>query len=492
LGSLNFLFWLLVIISILCGLYSASSKFLGVALPSFPFYGYIIAHAIVSLIFQPRKIALPLLFLISLNFLSVTFRNTFFSQFGSTAWMVIIMVVFMISNYTEVIVISAGMVQLFRNRRLLIIPCIFAVYFGLVSPFYFGVIKPGPYESEKGGNVEPYTYDRVYEESVVTEGVAPREAARRYFVEGKQCAAKGNMAGFVKSVELYEMALELIPNFSSAYAEMSFAYGSIGKILQEGAESREKVLWNFGRAKEAIAQAKELNRNNPHVWGTDAILQHYMGNVKKAERALIQATDLSQNVGYTDRVLHAMATMAKNRIDRVRYLLAIKAIDPDNAELHNLLGIRYYQINNKKFAKKMFERAKRLSPDFGKPYLNLALVYPKKEVARLYREASHRDRELRSLSSYYSILFKVTKWLWRFYVGLAIVFVLGIFAIVIKYPNKSKNSQANPEAVKKIGTLFLCCNLLFIITYGAFEIYIHFIKPINGIDYMFPIGFPFF
>jgi len=218
----NLLFWILVVISISCGFYSAASKFLRLNLPSFPFYGYIMGHVILSLIIHPRKIAPALLFLVSLNFLSATFRNTFFSQFGSTTWMVIIMVVFIVSNYTEVIVILAGVVQLFKNKFYLILPCVFVIYFGLVSPFYFGIIKPGPYGTERKANPEPYTIDKVYRWKIPAEDIAPHEAARRYFVEGKEYAAKGNRTGFIKSIQLYERALELMPNFSSAYAELKW------------------------------------------------------------------------------------------------------------------------------------------------------------------------------------------------------------------------------------------------------------------------------
>lgn len=494
----NFLFWILVTTSIFVGLYSLASKFLPLNLPNFPFYPYIIAHAFIFLSI-PRRIAWPLLIIVLLNLGSATFRNTFFSHFESTIWMVVVTFFFITASHGELAIILGSLSKrLVRTKAFLILPLTLAIYFGLISPFYFGVIKPGPYRTEARRNPEPYTYDRVYEidREVINVEVAPREAARKYFVEGRQYAAKGNRAGFVKSIQLYKMALELIPNFSSAYAEIAYAYGSIGRILEESGENKEKVAENFKRAKGAIAQAKGLNQNNPHIWGVDAILQYYMGNVKKAESALIQARNLSQKVGYTDRVLQAMATMAKNRVDRVRYLLAIREIDPDNADLHNRLGIEYYRINSKESAKRMFERAKRLSPDFGKPYLNLALVYTKKEVSRLYREASERDEDLRPLISYYSNLFKVKKWLWRFYVVLVIVFIFRFFGIVIRYtkvdPNNPKSAQTNLEGFKKIRRLFFRCALLFIITYGSFEIYIHYIRQINGIDYMFPIGFLFF
>jgi tetratricopeptide (TPR) repeat protein len=386
----------------------------------------------------------------------------------------------------------------------------YIVLLGFISPFYFGVIKIKP--TSEGIRIKSEALDKIYEEKFPTEDLASPEAARRYFVEGKRNAAEGNRPGFIKSIDFYKKAIELVPSFSSAYAEIAYSYVSIAKVLEKAGAEKQIIEENLKNAEEAIGHAKRINSENPTVFAVDLLTQYTKSQyylLHKREHGLShdqvhemeykigwikgdelnKLRDLARRIGFTDKVYLAEALLTEDRIVRGSSLLTIiEKLDPDNAEVHNLLGVVYYLVNDRDSAKRMFERAKRLSPDFGKPYLNLALVYPKNEIPRLYKEALNRDEDLMPLADYYLNIFQWIKQLQTAYIIYLIMFVplvaslLASRDIIHKYGKKSK--------------LYLCFTITllfgFIIAYGSFEIYIHLVKPINGIDYMFPVSFPFF
>jgi tetratricopeptide (TPR) repeat protein len=516
--TLFLLFVSSVFISLVANTYSLAAKVY--SLPNLPFNYYLASHIVIGLssyiFFRTtnrdivalswNSLIYSIIMVLPITFFVPSFRNVFYSQFSTKCLEVVITPLFILALCVEFQLIKLGVSRVnYWPRFSLLVRVIILLSF--VTPFYLSVVKIN--RTADAGTIMSVKAVKVFHEKM-----AHSEAGRRYFIDGKEYAAKGNRAGFIKSIQLYRMALELIPNFSSAYAEMAYSYASIARILDEAGAEKRRIEECLKRAEDAIRQVKTINHRNPTVFAVDLLVQyiiakHYLSHKWKHKLShdkfhqmrykiewskadgLDELRKLAENVGLTDKVCLAEAILTENRIKKGSSLLTIlEKFDSDNAEVHNLLGLVYYLVNDKDSAKKMFERAKKLSPDFGKPYINLAIVYPKKEASRLYIEASHKDGDLKSLTIYYCSLFKVQKWLWRFYVGLAIVF--GAFTIVIKYPIKSTKSQINPEATKKFSTLRFRCNLLFIITYGAFEIYIHFIRPINGIDYMFPIGFPFF
>jgi len=525
--TLFFLFLFLFWVSIIALLTPDVAKQFNLAVPVYYYIGILIAtHMIIvglsfkveifrtdiKKLFKPPwvDLILKLFFTLVMTFFWPSFRMPFYFYIPDNYCKAVATLLFIFIFLFEIQFILFCTSKITRWMIVAYLWCL-CVLIVIFSPFYFfRIILTSGTDTRTIISLNP---TEIYQEQR-----AHNEAGRRYFIYGKQYAAKGNRAGFIKSIQFYKKTLDLLPNDGLSYAELAYSYASIAKILQDVGAEKRRIEENLKKAEDAINQAKRINHQNPTVFAVDLLIQYTIAQYYithrreydlshdkfrqmkyKIERSkgdgLNELGTLSKSVGVTDKVYLAEAILTENRIKKGSSLLTIlEKFDSDNAEVHNLLGLVYYLVNDKDSAKKMFERAKRLSPDFGKPYLNLALVYPKKEAFRLYTEASHRDRDLKSLASYYSNLFEVTKWLWRVYVGIVIVFVFRFFAIMDKYddPSNPKNVQTNPEGFKKAGRLFFRCILLFIITYVSFEIYIHLIRPINGIDYMYPIGFPFF
>lgn len=467
----SFTFWVLIISSVAAFTYSLASRFLNMDLPSFPFYPYLIFHAI-FLFGIPLRINFAALMVVLINFGFATFRSTFFSHFGNTTWMIIATVMFIISGHAE---INNLMVNLMQRKVPMWFLLSFALYFGIVSPFYLGTIDLGRFG--KPTEVDSYKVDKVYQENVITADKADREISRRHFVDGKKHAARGNRIGLLRSIQFYEQALELNKGFSTSLAEVAYSYASIGRILKDNDGNSEAIQDYFDKAQTAIGQAKNLSSDNPTIYAVEAILELYSSGREKTLSSLDTAKSLAQEVGYTDRVLQAMAAIEGSKKEKAEYLLAVEEkISSDSPEILNLLGLAYYRLGNKGKAKEKIERAILLNPEYGEAKVNLALVNPgKKEI---YEDAARIDSDFSHITVYYSKLLSMQNWLKRLYLILVI-----LFPILVLIASRSKTVFL---------VYFLGSVLVFLCTYGIFEWYIHVHRPVETISHMFPVSFPFF
>lgn len=427
-----------------------------------------------------------------------SFRNAFYSYFDNWLWMVIATVLFLgslcveslaVSMHTEQRITSRFQSQLIRSYTPFFICLI--VCFAFLSPFHFGAIKINPLDLD---TVETYHFDEIYEERMLHGGTeTDHEISRQYFLDGREKAASGNIAGFLDAIKFYRKSIELIPDFSTAYVEMAYSYSSIGRILKE-TQKNSKAEKNFVSAEDCIRKAEGIRSKNPSILAVKAILEFYTKNKNNAYKHLNKAKELAEQHGYSDRILQVMGILNKKRVDKVRFLKTAHNIRPNDAELHNFLGIACYLINDKKSAKKMFERAtKNLNPNYGEAYLNLALVYPAKERAELYKKAADKDPDFMLVATNYLRVLDIQKWLKRFYWFLLGLFIIHFF-ILFELSYRRLDLQTNTVILKvnrRIKIMFFSYVFIFICTYGLFELYIHILYPINTPNHMFPVSFPF-
>lgn len=541
--GLYYFFLGLVFITFFALLYSLTKKRFN--LPNFPFAWYIGIHIVIVLMsftFEYFRTNIKALFesfsgvakslsiVLLMSFLVPSFRHIFYSYFPTMTSKVAITFVFVIAVYLEKYLIEISLLRLFSRYRSFLLN-LFTSYAAIIillsflSPFYLGVIKMS--SSSGTGVIKAEAVDKIYEKEL-TSKTADEAIARRYFNDGKQSAGKGTRAGFLDSIQLFKMALELKPTFSTAYAEMAYSYTSIAKLIEIADNDRKKIEVNYKNAREAVEHGQNLNQQNPTLLAVDLLNEYIKAQFYLSHKAEYKLTtdeihtwlskidwaegeglnklmELSKKEGVTDKVLLAEAMLTEDRIRKGSLLLTIiEKIDADNAVVHNLLGLVYYLVNDKDSAKKILERAKRLSPDFSKPYINLALVSSKKEVRALYKEGSLKDKDSSIIANYYTNLFLIMRVLQWFLFGLVITLAVG--SVVISQICLPKTNQGDVDfeafennfteikkkAQKASSKFSMAINSTLIVTYGIFELYIHFIQPINGIDHMFPVKYPFF
>jgi tetratricopeptide (TPR) repeat protein len=324
--------------------------------------------------------------------------------------------------------------------------------------------------------IPAYKIDDLYDEQAQLRGgiETDRRIAVEYLAVGKERASQGNRAGFVESIGWYKMALELAPDFSTAYAEMGYSYASIALILRETESDADSIDQYLKSARRCIDQARRINENNPTVYASDAILHYYMNQKNEARETLKRAEEVAKKEGFTDRVLLAMAIVAGDKNLKVSCLERAVEIDPDNAELHNLLGISYYCNGDNKRAGQMFERAARLSPGYGKPYLNLALIHPGRR-SELHDEALKRDKDVEFIARYLTRVIRIKQ-----RVGV-VLSALGLMWLMMAAGVPFGMSERDREAHERGCLVLLTPVVILLGCYGTLLLITQLRYPLGGI-----------
>lgn len=510
----SLLYRLLVFVSLVVLAYSVAAKFLIPSLPAFPFFPYIISYALLIFFFRFSKGAFSLfIVMVLINFGSPTFRGIFFSYFSNAWAAAAFTVMFILSNISSLTIFSNHrFFQLVEKHRpatqeqqaglffRTLFPS-FLLYFGLISPFYLGVIRPGSVKARV--NPEATRVDKVYKEEL-TAATHDRQSARNYYIDGKKKASLGGAGAMQEALTLQQMALNLIPNFSSAAAEAAYARGSLARIRAEAGGDRRQAQEDFTAAHRLLDQALAMNRANPDVHAVRTILFHYQDKSAQAADSLAAMKGVVEKWGHSDRVFQALALLEPKKVDRVKYLQSIaeemgkatrdsQLLDlyENNAEITNYLALGYFQIGNPDKARKLLERALVLSPLYGEAYINTALFAKRKEQPEIFLAAGRKDPQWRSLGEHYLVLWRIQKWLGIFYLVLFVFFFFRSSYISFHGMDYSRKSL-RPHANRQIRNLFFTCLALFVASYAAFELYIHVFRPVNTVGHLFPTAFPFF
>jgi eukaryotic-like serine/threonine-protein kinase len=182
----------------------------------------------------------------------------------------------------------------------------------------------------------------------VVEATTPSlEALKAYSLGRKTGFAKGETA----ALPFYKRAVELDPNFASAYVGMSFVYSDLNEV---------------GRAAENARKAYELR-----------------GKVSERERFLIEA------------IYYLNATGELEKAAQV-YVLWQQTYPRDDVPRTNL-GATYANIGNLERALEEFREALRLEPNSGLNYSNLGSAYTNlnrlDEAEAVYKQAEERKLE---------------------------------------------------------------------------------------------------
>ena len=148
------------------------------------------------------------------------------------------------------------------------------------------------------------------------------EEAYRLYLQGKNMMMKRNFDDFKKSVEYFEQAIRLDPNYASAYAGLAGA--SIGAEISnvnttrnaaEKAQSAEKI-------KETLAKALQIDPNLAEAYAVRGDLDFiHDWNLDNAEKNLLRALELEPNNDHA-HWLYSLVLAYRGRFDE-----AIKEVE---------------------------------------------------------------------------------------------------------------------------------------------------------------------
>jgi len=490
---------ILSVLSVFILIYSLILRYFPqITLPDFPFYTYVVIFSLLVFFIRVSKGAgIIFLVIIVANFFTPHFRNLFYSYFGST-WIKIVFTLFFIysflslTNLFYVFFLNSFLPKwgtITQNKLSVaslkaLIPT-FILYFAVMSPFYLGAIQPG---GDPEVTLNKVQTDPIFDSLTnITQETADVEIARQYFNEGKEAADLGTIEELNRSFQFYQKAIELVPQFSTAYAEIAYSYGAISRIKKSIDKKSEESKTYMNKARIALDVAKERNPNNYTIYAVESINEFISDNEKAAKENLNKALEMAGSSGLNERMLQAMSYLGKSKVQSLSYLITIKdSISPNSAEIHNLLAVKYYQIGNLEKTKEMAERAILLSPKYDEPYFNIALGAEKRiEKTSIYDRIVEMQSDYASKAEHFK---KLIKWQYGFRITFWIMFSIFLFRFLY-LAGSVMMKKINPE---KLGLMLIRSFFLFTVIFGSFELYIHYLNPVNSLTHLFPVSFPIF
>jgi tetratricopeptide (TPR) repeat protein len=221
------------------------------------------------------------------------------------------------------------------------------------------------------------------------QGVQKRYTANQHayeaFLKAHFFMGKATRPDTDRSIELFQQAIDLDPKYAMAYAGLSDVYMRLrlfgvapADFLPKSRAAVMKALelddtvayahsmlgriayqydWDFSRAEREYVRARELDPKLTHAWFGFLLLILNRPNEAEAEQLAFeqflpfgQSTNLAQHFYFT------------GQYDRVVDNLNGKiAASPDNAPLHEWIGLAYEQQNRSQQATDEFQKAIRLS-----------------------------------------------------------------------------------------------------------------------------------
>jgi serine/threonine-protein kinase len=196
------------------------------------------------------------------------------------------------------------------------------------------------------------------------------EEAYRLYLQGRNLTMKGD---YKKSIEFFEQAIQLDPNYALAYARMAHAY-QFGEFGREG-----NVFTGTAKAKELVKKALELDHNLAEAYMVrGAINMIYEFDFPAAEKDFLRTFELEPN-NDTARWLYALLLANRRQFDQALVEIeTAQAIDPSAEVYMTHRGRILYYARRYDEAIVQFKRVLELDKNLAVPYAWLRQVYAAK------------------------------------------------------------------------------------------------------------------
>jgi TolB-like protein/Flp pilus assembly protein TadD len=177
-------------------------------------------------------------------------------------------------------------------------------------------------------------------------------------------------AGNQQSVDNFERATELDPNFAIAYARAAFIH-----IVLYAIPMWDKTPERLARAKKALEKAMELAPNHPETIRANAMFAHATGDIQKATQEYERAFELLPNDYDTPLLIAAMYQQMGDFTKAEEYFIRTYEMSPRDLDPAIKLG-RFYGFMGD------FEKSEH--------YLGMAMTYHPSNVACYAYSALHQ------------------------------------------------------------------------------------------------------
>src|SRR6266542_194513 len=234
-----------------------------------------------------------------------------------------------------------------------------------------------------------------------TNGYEPKrgtisEEAYRLYLQGMYLVEKGDKAGTKRSIELFDQAIDLDPNFAAAWAGKGYAHCAYSHLGDNSPAVEYEI------AGPAIERALELDSNLPEAYAVLGIVNtDFRWNFAEGEKHFLRAIELNPSSDYAYRWYGGRLIRYGRTEEAVAAMKTAIDNNPTNIFHHRIYGWVLYLARRYDEAIKELERVVEMDPSSPSTYDNLWLAYHAKgdharafEWFMKFHEQAHTSSEL--------------------------------------------------------------------------------------------------
>ena len=200
--------------------------------------------------------------------------------------------------------------------------------------------------------------------SDITEPGILNAEAHDLYLQGRFHWHRRSEDGLRKAAEFFEKAVDIVPEYSTAWEGLADAYAVLGFYDYLAPDQ------SFPKAREAARRALELKPNSASAWASlGYVALYYDWDLEWGEAAFRRSINLDPRSSKT-RQWYANLLTAAGRFDEAeREMLHAQELDPLSLIANAALGWVYYQAGKNEDAIRQLNFTLELNPDFELAYL---------------------------------------------------------------------------------------------------------------------------
>jgi TolB-like protein/DNA-binding winged helix-turn-helix (wHTH) protein/Tfp pilus assembly protein PilF len=212
------------------------------------------------------------------------------------------------------------------------------------------------------------------------------------YLRGRHFWNKRTEEGLRKSIEYFERAIELDPNYALAHAGAADAYGVLVGYKLETQTAEEYIR----RARAAALRALEIDETLAEAHASLGLIKyHYDGDNAGAEREYLRAIELNPNYATARQWYADFLLMMYRPEEALAEIRRAQELDPLSPIINTTLGEHLYFSRRYDEAATQIKKTLEIDPDFHLARYLLGLTYEQKG---LYGEAISEFQKARDLA----------------------------------------------------------------------------------------------
>jgi len=194
--------------------------------------------------------------------------------------------------------------------------------------------------------------------------------AYRLYSEGRYFENKRTQGALRQSIECYQQAVMIDPQYAQAYIGVADSYTLLASF---GVEPGQEA---YPTAKTAVLKALRINGSLPEAHNSLGVVAfNYEWNWPRAENEFRIAINLNPNYT-TASIEHAEALAAMGRLDAaLKEALYARSLDPASLAINTILGRIYYWRRDYDRAISTFHHVLELDPSYSRAHTRLGMTY---------------------------------------------------------------------------------------------------------------------